>query len=78
MATVYIRNVPDDVAGSLGEAAKASGVSKNAAAIRALRRGLDLDQLERAELVAEMLARRPETRGAVDAARIIREERGRR
>ena len=51
MPTLYVRNVPPERDAALEAAARAAGVSKNRRAIEALRRGLSMDQLDRAELV---------------------------
>jgi hypothetical protein len=73
VATLHLRNVPPEVDAALTDAARARGVSKNRRAIEALRRGLGLDQLERARLIEDILRSRP----AVDAdiAELIREDR---
>lgn len=73
VATLHLRNVPDEVDAALVEAASASGVSKNRRAIEALRRGLGLDQLERSRLVDEI--RRERRPVDVDVAELIREDR---
>ena len=57
MATLHLRNVPDDVDAALRTAAGADGVSKNRRAIEALRRGLGLDQVERSELIDQIRRR---------------------
>ena len=72
MATLHLRNVPEDVAAELRRTA-AGGSSMNREAIRALRRGLGLDQTERADLIREIRANRP--RVDADIAAIIRAER---
>lgn len=73
MATLYLRNVPDDLDEVLSRQAKEQGTSKNRRAIEALRRGLDLDQVERSRLVDEIRSmRRPLD---VDVAAVIRDER---
>lgn len=73
MATLYLRNVPDEVDAALTASARERGESKNRRAIAALRRGLGLDQFERAKLVEEILRNRPKV--DVDVAQLIREER---
>jgi hypothetical protein len=73
VATLHLRNVPPEVDAALAVAARASGVSKNRRAIEALRRGLGLDQLERAQLIEEILRNRPTV--DVDVAELIREDR---
>jgi hypothetical protein len=73
MATLYIRNVPPELDAALAAAARAAGVSKNRRAIEALRRGLSMDQLERAELVERI--RRDRRPVDVDVAELIRKER---
>ena len=73
MATLHLRNVPPEVDAALAAAARAGGVSKNRRAIEALRRGLGLDQLERAQLIEEILRNRPSV--DVDVAELIREGR---
>ena len=73
MATLHLRNVPDDVDAALRTAAGADGVSKNRRAIEALRRGLGLDQVERSELIDQIRRRRRTV--DVDVAAVIREDR---
>ncbi len=73
MPTLYIRNVPPELDAALDAAARAAGVSKNRRAIEALRRGLSMDQLDRAELVERI---RSDRRAVdVDVAELIRKER---
>ena len=73
MATLHLRNVPDDVDAALTAAASAGGVSKNRRAIEALRRGLGLDQLERSQLIEQIRQqRRPVD---LDVGELIREDR---
>jgi plasmid stability protein len=73
MATLHLRNVPDDVNAALTAAARAGGVSKNRRAVEALRRGLGLDQVERSQLIEQIR----QQRRAIDAdvAAMIREDR---
>lgn len=73
MATLHLRNVPEDVDAALAAAASADGTSKNRRAIEALRRGLGLDQAERIELVERI--RRNRRPIDVDVAALIREGR---
>lgn len=73
MPTLYIRNVPAELDAALDAAARASGVSKNRRAIEALRRGLAIDQLDRAELVEQI--RRNRRPIDVDVAELIRKDR---
>ncbi len=73
MPTLYIRNVPVELDAALDAAARASGVSKNRRAIEALRRGLAIDQLDRAELVEQI--RRNRRPLDVDVAELIRKDR---
>ncbi|MGQ0625537.1 MAG: hypothetical protein ACT4PP_12930 [Sporichthyaceae bacterium] len=70
MATVHLRDVPEDLDALLTAEAKAAGTSKNRRAIQALRRGLGLDQVERAELAAAI--RRDRRPVNVDVAALIR------
>ena len=73
MATLHLRNVPPDLDAALAAEASARGVSKNHRAIEALRRGLGLDQLERSQLIEQILRdRRPVD---VDIPELVREER---
>ena len=76
MPTLYIRNVPPELDAALDAAARAAGVSKNRRAIEALRRGLSMDQLDRAELVERI--RRDRRPVDVDVAELIRKERAER
>lgn len=73
MATLHIRNVPDDLDAALAAEARADGVSKNRRAIEALRRGLGLDQIERSEVVEQI--RRQRRTIDVDVASLVREDR---
>ncbi len=73
MATLHLRNVPAEIDAALAAAASVRGVSKNQRAIEALRRGLGLDQVERAQLIDEIRhGRRPVD---LDVAELIREDR---
>lgn len=73
MATLHLRNVPDDLDALLTRDAAEHGLSKNRRAIELLRRALGLDQTERSALVAEIRRnRRPVRR---DVAELIRESR---
>lgn len=73
MATLHLRNVPDDLDAALAAEAAADGVSKNRRAIEALRRGLGLDQVERSQLIEQIRHRRRAV--DVDVAALIREDR---
>lgn len=73
MATLHLRNVPDDLDAALAAEASADGVSKNRRAIEALRRGLGLDQVERSQLIEQIRHRRRAV--DVDVAALIREDR---
>ena len=73
MATLHLRNVPDEVDAALTAAARAEGMSKNRRAIEALRRGLGLDQVERSQLIDQIRDRRRAVN--VDVAALIREDR---
>jgi plasmid stability protein len=73
MATLHIRNVPDDLDAALTAEASADGISKNRRAIEALRRGLGLDQMERSQLIEQIRQRRRTI--DVDLAALIREDR---
>lgn len=73
MSTLHLRDVPEDLDALLTAEAKAAGTSKNRRAIEALRRGLGLDQVERAELVASI--RRDRRPVDADVAALIRQGR---
>jgi plasmid stability protein len=73
VATLHLRNVPDDVDAALTADARARGISKNRRAVEAIRRGLGLDQVERSRLVEEIRRQRQPVSG--DVASLIREER---
>jgi hypothetical protein len=73
VATLHLRNVPPEVDAALAADARARGISKNRRAIEALRRGLGMDQLERARLVEDILRHRPTV--DVDTAELVREGR---
>ncbi len=73
MATLHLRNVPDDVDAALTAAASSDGVSKNRRAVEALRRGLGLDQVERSQLIAQIRQQRRAI--DIDVAAMIREDR---
>lgn len=75
MATLYIRNVPEEVREALAESAGSRGSSINKEAISALRRGLNLDWLERKELMDEIEAHAPRVPDDIDVAALIREDR---
>lgn len=73
MTTLYVRNLPPELDEALGAAARAAGVPKNKQALDALRRGLGMDQLERAELVGQI--RRERRPVDLEVAELIRAER---
>jgi plasmid stability protein len=73
MATLHLRNVPDDLDATLAADAAARGMSKNRRAIEVLRRGLDLDQTSRGRLVEEIRRRRATT--GADVPAVLREAR---
>jgi hypothetical protein len=73
MATLHLRNVPAELDAALTADAKSRGISKNRRAIEALRRGLGLDQVERARLVEAI--RRERQPVDLDVSRLIRDER---
>jgi len=70
MATLHLRGVPDDLDATLTRDAAERGISKNRRAIELLRRGLGLDQVERAALVEEI--RRSRRKVDVDLAAMVR------
>ncbi len=72
MATLNIRDIPDDLYASLRRCARASNRSVSEVVVRALER-----ELERMEW-QEHLARQPTTDLGIDAATLIAEERRRR
>ncbi len=73
MATLHLRNVPDDLDATLTRDAAERGMSKNRRAIEVLRRGIGLDQLERAATVEQILRDRAHVE--VDVAAVTRAER---
>jgi plasmid stability protein len=73
MATLYLRNVPNELDAALAAEADERGVSKNRRAIEVLRRGLGMDQVERSHLIDEI--RRERRPVALDVAEMIRAER---
>ena len=73
VATLHLRNVPSEIDAALVAEAKAYGVSKNRRAIDVLRRGLQMDQVARAELVAAI--RRGRRPVGSDIAELIRGDR---
>lgn len=73
MATLHLRNVPDDLDAVLTRDAAERGVSKNRRAVEVLQRGLGLDGAERATLVAEILRDRRAVRDDIPA--LLRAER---
>lgn len=73
MTTLYLRNVPEDLDAALKAEAEAQGVSKNRRAIVALRRGMGMDQIERAELIGRI--REGRRRIDTDVSDLIREDR---
>lgn len=74
MATLHLRDVPPEVDRALAGIAGAEGSSKNKVAIAALRRGLGLDQFDRAATIKAIRAGRLDV-GDVDAAALVRGER---
>lgn len=74
MATLHLRNVPPEVDRELAGLAEADGSSKNKAAIAALRRGLGLDQFDRAATIKAIRRDRPDV-GDIDAGELVRGER---
>ena len=74
MATLHLRNVPEDVDRALREAARTDGTSMNREAIDAIRRGLGLDQFDRAATIRRIRERRTPL-ADLDAAALIRNER---
>jgi len=73
VATLHLRNVPDDLDAALAADAAARGISKNRRAIEALRRGLGVDQASRERLVEEI--RRGRAVAPTDVAAVIRQSR---
>jgi hypothetical protein len=74
MATLHLRNVPPEVDRALTDVAQSTGSSKNREAIAAIRRGLGLDQFDRAATIRSIRRERA-TVGNVDVAQLIRDER---
>lgn len=74
MATLHLRGVPPEVDRALAAIAGAEGSSKNKAGIAALRRGLGLDQFDRAATIRSIRADRVDV-GDLDAAALVRGER---
>lgn len=74
MATLHLRNVPDEVDRALREAARLDGTSMNREAIDAIRRGLGLDQFDRAATIRRIRKGRAPL-ADLDAAALIRAER---
>ncbi len=72
-STLYVRNLPADVAAELRARAERGSSSKNHEAIAALRRGLGLDQFDRTSALTELRHRRPSV--DADIAAVIRAER---
>jgi plasmid stability protein len=73
MATLHLRNVPEQLDALLAQDAAQHGQSKNRRAVELLRRALGVDQVERAALVAEI--RRDRRPVEADIAALIRSER---
>lgn len=74
MPTLHLRDVPVEVDRALAGVAGEAGTSKNKAAIAALRRGLGLDQFDRAATIRAIRSSRPAV-GDIDAAALVRGER---
>lgn len=74
MPILHLRDVPPDVDQALSKLASAAGLSKNQAAIAALRRGLGLDQFDRAATIKAMRRERPKVVD-IDSAAVVRGER---
>lgn len=75
MATLHLRNVPEDLDAALTQSAKALGISKNQRAIQLLNRALGRDHAERIELVERIRRNRPKLDHDIDIAALIREGR---
>lgn len=75
MATLHLRNVPAEVDQALAQAARADGSSKNRVAVAAIRRGLGLDQFDRASTIRDIRSGRPRIDADLDVAELIRDER---
>jgi len=78
MATLHVRGVPDDLFEALARSAEERNSSVTAEAIRLLRRALEFEQPGQAELLEEIIGRRPRLpQGAPSAVELIREDRDR-
>lgn len=76
MATLHVRDVPDDTYEALRRLAAERGSSMNAEAIRLLRRALRTDTAEVRTLLDQIEARRPVHRRRAPApAALIRQDR---
>ena len=76
MATLHVRNVPDDTYEALRQRAAERRSSIGAEAIRLLRRGLETDTAGLAALLDDIEARRPvPSHRAPTAAALIRRDR---
>jgi plasmid stability protein len=78
MATLHVRGVPDDLYAALAEQARERETSLTAETIRLLRRALALDRPGQAAILEAIRQdRRRLPVGAPEAARLLREDRGR-
>lgn len=77
MATLHLRNVPEDLDAALTQDAAAHGTSKNKRAIQLLARALGRDHAERVALVERIRRNRAAIGdiGPVDVAALIRDGR---
>lgn len=76
MATLYARDVPDDLYDAIRRRAAERGSSIGAESVRLLRRALELERHGQADLIAAIRRdRAPVGPGAPSAADLIREDR---
>lgn len=75
MATLHLRNVPEDLDAALKRDAEAHGTSKNKRAIQLLERALGRDHAKRVALVERIRRNRPTIDPDIDIAALIREGR---
>lgn len=76
MATLYLRNVSEQVKKELARSARKNKRSLNAEALIRLEQRSEARQITRAELIEEIIANRPKLpKGAPSAASLIREDR---
>ncbi|MFQ5904437.1 MAG: Arc family DNA-binding protein [Candidatus Binatia bacterium] len=80
MATLHVRNIPEDLHKELWERAKAEGRSLSAEVVTLLQRGLRQPARPQSRILAGIAARHrysPREKGAPTSTELLRQDRGR-